>query len=218
MQYTAVTTQYTDEAVAREYDRVRFSDPFGRLFDVMERRALKGVLTRVRREIPAPRVLDVPCGTGRITRVWLEAGLTVTGGDISPAMIRVAKEKCAPYGDRVTFEEMDLDRYVCPDGKYDLVTCIRLLHHLESADRSAVLSKLAQVTSRFVMVNLPYSSTYYRARRSLKRWLRQGVSRTAATWAQINDETSRAGLRIVYSRFMAPLLSENLILLLERKV
>ena len=112
---------------------------------------------------------------------------------------------------------MDLDSYVCPEGTYDLVTCIRLLHHLESADRRMVLGHLAKATSRFVMINLPYSSPYYRARRGLKRLLRQGVSRTAATWKQIQDETSQAGLHIVHSRFMVPLLSENLILLLERK-
>lgn len=42
------------------------------------------------REIGGP-VLDVGCGTGRLTRAFAEAGLDVTGLDLSPAMLARAR-------------------------------------------------------------------------------------------------------------------------------
>jgi SAM-dependent methyltransferase len=37
-------------------------------------------------------VLDLPCGTGRATRLLLERGFRVTGADASPPMVRAARE------------------------------------------------------------------------------------------------------------------------------
>jgi 2-polyprenyl-3-methyl-5-hydroxy-6-metoxy-1,4-benzoquinol methylase len=217
MHYAQIKTQYTDEQVARQYDRVRFSSPIGRLFDILEQRALSAALTWVRRQIPQPSVLDVPCGTGRITRLWLQHGLVVTAGDVSPAMLRVAQEKCAQFGNRVRFQLMDLDQPLPDERAYDVVSCIRLLHHLDAADRATVLRHLARAARYYVIVNLPLSTRYYRWRRRLKRILKQGVSRCSATWSEIRNESHQAGLRIVRARMMLPLLSENLILVLTHQ-
>jgi SAM-dependent methyltransferase len=41
----------------------------------------------------ARRVVEVGCGSGRLARQLVDAGCTVVGFDISPAMIRLAREK-----------------------------------------------------------------------------------------------------------------------------
>src|SRR5579872_6695029 len=103
MSGSPIKEQYLDASVARDYDRARFTTVTGRAFDRIEKRALVSVVRRITAEIPDPRVLDIPCGTGRITELLLEQGLTVTGGDVSPAMIEVAREKLAGFGARVAW-------------------------------------------------------------------------------------------------------------------
>jgi ubiquinone/menaquinone biosynthesis C-methylase UbiE len=212
-----IKTHYQDEATARAYDGERFATIVGRTFDHLEKRALAAIVRRVRRQIADPTVLDIPCGTGRITEFLLEQGLTVVGGDISPAMIAVAREKCRRFGTRVSWMTLDLDSLHLRANSVDLATCIRLFHHIESDARAAILCELARVTRRFVIVNVSFSSPMYRARRRLKRALGQGISRAGSTSEEIEREAASAGLEVVARRFIAPALSEDLVLLLRKR-
>ena len=212
----AIKDRYLDAAVARQYDRERFSSFAGRTFDQLEQRTLRSVVKRVRCDIADPVVLDIACGTGRITELLLDEGLGVIGGDISTAMLRVAQSRLTRFGSRVSFRELDLDRLSLENDSVDLVTCIRLLHHVDSPARAQILGELARVTRRFVIVNVSYSSPVYALRRRLKRALGQGVSEASSTWVEIQREASSAGLRIEDSRFVWPLMSEDLVLLLSK--
>jgi ubiquinone/menaquinone biosynthesis C-methylase UbiE len=219
MSTAVVKAQYLSPAVAGDYDQQRFSSLAGQTFDRLEQRAIARLVQRAVGSLPTgcrPRVLDAPCGTGRITRLLLDLGLNVTGGDISPAMIDQAKARCAGRAGTVDFAVMDLDRLDLPDNSFDLVTCIRLFHHLQSPQRRAVLGELARVSRRYVLVNVSYSSPLYRARRRCKRLLGQGVSRASSTRREIAAEAAAAGLRIAARRFVLPAVSEDLILLLEK--
>src|SRR5207248_1931426 len=94
---------------AEAYDRVRFTGPIGRAIDALEKRAFRKALRDARCVLSEPSVLDIPCGTGRITELLLEQGLTVLGGDISEPMIEIARGKLAEYGDRIDFRRLDVD-------------------------------------------------------------------------------------------------------------
>lgn len=216
MSRQAVKQLYLDQRVARSYDRDRFGHWAGRLLHALEMRALARILAVVRRAVASPRVLDVPCGTGRITQFLLEKGFVVVGADVSCSMLEVAREKCAAFGDRVSFRPLDLERLDLPDTSFDLITCIRLFHHLGTDDRARVLRELARVSRRFVAVNVSFSSPYYRLRRRWKRRLGQGVSAASSTWQEIASEAAAAGLRLRSHRFVARWLSEDLVLLLEK--
>ncbi len=216
MTTAVVKNAYQSDQVAHTYDRQRFTSTAGRLFDRLEKRAIR---RQLRAALPGPRagrVLDIPCGTGRITELLLEAGHRVLGGDISPQMIQAAQCKCAKYADQIKFKRLDLDQLDLPDSSYDLVSCIRLFHHLDSPSRTAVLSTLARATRRYVLINVSFSSPYYRLRRRFKRWLGQGISRESSTWFQIVQEAQQSGLKIHSVRFVLRWLSEDLVILLEK--
>ncbi|MFF9525643.1 class I SAM-dependent methyltransferase [Streptomyces achromogenes] len=93
---------------------------------------------------PGPgRLLDVACGTGIVTRRLAAArpGLRVTGADLTPAMLRRA---AARLPGRVV--RADSRRLPFPDGTFDAVTTIWLLHLLDDpADLRAVLAECARV-------------------------------------------------------------------------
>src|ERR1700690_3738889 len=44
-----------------------------------------------------PRVLDLGCGTGRLSLHFLEAGYAVTGLDLSPHMMAIAEARCGRH-------------------------------------------------------------------------------------------------------------------------
>jgi ubiquinone/menaquinone biosynthesis C-methylase UbiE len=216
MKNSEIRDYYKDDSIADSYDADRFSSPIGRLFDAMEKRTLRQVVRRAVAGIASPAVLDAPCGTGRITEILLEEGLTVVGGDISPAMIAVAQQKCKRFGAAVSWRQVDLERLDIPDNSFDLVTCIRLFHHLETPDREAILRQLARVSRRYVLVNVAYSAAIYRMRRKLKLALGLETSRTSSTKEEILREASAAGLRLHSMTGIAPILSEDMILLFEK--
>jgi ubiquinone/menaquinone biosynthesis C-methylase UbiE len=71
---------------------------------------------------PGSRVLDAPCGTGRIARRLAAAGLDVTGIDLSLAFIDLARVQAVAPGSRVEFVQGDLLRLPLA-GPFDAVIC-----------------------------------------------------------------------------------------------
>jgi ubiquinone/menaquinone biosynthesis C-methylase UbiE len=76
-----------------------------------------------RLQLPAgARVLDAPCGTGRISRRLASAGLHVTGVDLSASYVATAREHPAARGGRLTYTQGDLRQLPVP-GPFDAVVC-----------------------------------------------------------------------------------------------
>jgi ubiquinone/menaquinone biosynthesis C-methylase UbiE len=215
-QLESIKQHYQHPEVARSYDRERFSGLVGRTFDSLEKRAIRQAIRRARQTIPSPVVLDVPCGTGRITELFLDQGLQVMGGDISRSMLEIAQSRCVRFIDQVSFRQLDLDGLDCANASFDLVSCIRLFHHLDTETRERYLSELARVSRQFVLINVSLSTPYYRFRRRVKRWLGQGVSKTSSSWTEIRREIGGAGLTIEAYCFALRYFSEDLVLLLRK--
>ncbi|MFF9767991.1 class I SAM-dependent methyltransferase [Streptomyces sp. NPDC014636] len=89
------------------------------------------------------RLLDLACGTGIVTRRFAAArpGLRVTGADLTPAMVRMASARLPG-----AIVRADSRRLPFPDGTFDAVTSIWLLHLLPAAeDVRAVVAECARV-------------------------------------------------------------------------
>ena len=80
-----------------------------------------------------------------------------------------------------------------------------------------MLTELARVSRRFVLVNVSLSTPFYRWRRRLKRLLGQGVSRQSSTWRQIRAEAAAAGLRLRRKLYVKRFCSEDVVLLLTKQ-
>jgi glycine/sarcosine N-methyltransferase len=87
------------------------------------------------------RIVDAGCGTGRHAAALAEAGFDVTGIDVSPQLIAVARAR-APH---VAFEVADLREWEPPDP-FDAALCRGVLNDLiADADRQAALDNLARM-------------------------------------------------------------------------
>ena len=87
--------------------------------------------------------LDVGCGTGELAFMAAETGATVTGADLSPALIETARRQAAERGVEVTFEVGDAEALPYGDASFDIVTSS--VGAIFAPDHRAVASELARV-------------------------------------------------------------------------
>jgi SAM-dependent methyltransferase len=119
--------------------------------DRCERRALERALDAIPKEAS---VLDLPCGTGRLTGILLERGYRVTGADSSPAMVTRAQELWSGPAPQVRFEVRDALHTGYADGAFDAVVCNRLFHHfLEPGVRRAALAELKRISKGAIVAS-----------------------------------------------------------------
>lgn len=94
------------------------------------------------------RILDAGCGTGVGTEylVHLNPNAQVVGIDLSAAALAVARERCQRSGaHRVEFHHLSLYDVEQLPGKFDLINCVGVLHHLDDPIRGiqSLAAKLA---------------------------------------------------------------------------
>lgn len=214
---TDLTRYYQDTNVAARYDRERFASPAGKVFNALEkhhiRRAFRGLEA-------GATVVDVPCGTGRLAEVLLEGGFRVVGMDISDAMLGVARQRLAPFGDRFESRVSDLlDSGFTPTEQYDAALCARVLMHFALPTQIAFLRNVARLSRGRIVFTHSWASPYQASRRKLKRALgHQEPVRHPVSSPDLDQLLEGAGLREVRRiRPCAPLTEEVIVVAEHRR-
>jgi SAM-dependent methyltransferase len=119
----------------------------------------RACLIELIRQIPAgSAVLDLPCGTGRVTRLVAAAGFDVTGADSSPHMVNTARANLEAEFPRARFAVREALATGFADKHFDAVISNRLFHHFnEPATRVAVLREFARISRGPVIVSFACS-------------------------------------------------------------
>jgi ubiquinone/menaquinone biosynthesis C-methylase UbiE len=106
------------------------------------------------------RVLDVACGTGNTALMARARGAVVTGLDLTPDLLAVARTRAAEAGyDDITWQEGDAENLPFPDGSFDVVVSSCGL--MFAPDQQKVANEVARVTRRG-------------GRIAIQAWTRQG--------------------------------------------
>lgn len=96
-------------------------------------------------DLPAgARILDVACGSGWLSEYFARLGYDVTGLDISPDLVEIARDRIRALPPKIDPETPILCRFLVHDielgaldEKFDAIVCYDAMHHLEDA-RSAI--------------------------------------------------------------------------------
>ena len=140
------------------------ADPYRRIAPAYDRLVgpMQSGVHRVAREVLPPqpgwRVLDVGCGTGAGLAGYLAAGCTVSGVDVSPAMLERARSR---LGDVAELELTDGDTLPFESGSFDLVTTSMVLHEVPLPRRAPFLNELARVAApggRLLLIDFRFGS------------------------------------------------------------
>jgi ubiquinone/menaquinone biosynthesis C-methylase UbiE len=125
---------------ARAYERIKQYDPGD------EQWFLGLPLARALELVPAPLVLDVATGTGRLPRAVLRQPPfegRIIGLDLSRRMLHQATQLTAQFADRLTYIWQDARNLPFEDDAFDAVTCLEALEFTPSP--RAVLAELVRV-------------------------------------------------------------------------
>jgi ubiquinone/menaquinone biosynthesis C-methylase UbiE len=92
---------------------------------------------------PGERWLDVACGVGNVSELASGAGARVTGIDLSPRLVGVAKERASAGGYRIEYRVGDAERLEAESESFDvLVSSVGMIF---APDHDAVAREAARV-------------------------------------------------------------------------
>jgi SAM-dependent methyltransferase len=90
------------------------------IYERMVRKALASVPAK-------PKVLDLGAGDGTASRLWVEAGASLTAVDTSPEQLRLLQ---ARHPSAVTVESDAVEFLQQHVGRFDVVSHVSMLHHI----------------------------------------------------------------------------------------
>jgi len=195
----------------RRLGHAGWSDPVIYAYDQLARlRAVDEVLRGL--DIPRRRALDFGTGTGDFAALLSRSFEHVFAFDISPAVLRVAKNR---YGDlgNIQFREDSVRAWSAIDGSLDLILTVTVLDHILDADTWRAV--LHQFRNRLgpdgVLLSLEYAphtprrSTDYQAFRTLSAWRSTGAACGLALQRAIGFHHPEESPAVSYLRYLAKL-------------
>lgn len=131
------------------------------------------------RQIPIGlhRVLEIGCGTGGFSRALAARGHDVTGIDLSPEMIRRARERVMPEAP-ARFLCCDFMTEATAGGPYDCVVSIATLHHLDLDGAVRRMAALVRPRGLLLIHDL-------RSDRGVAEWIRLVPAMLARGWTRV---------------------------------
>ena len=106
------------DAVADEYDAVRRGYPDSLVDECMSRGGLR----------PGSRVVEVGCGTGKLTELLAARELAVTAIEPGPSMVASARRRLGELGDRVRFQSSTFEQAQLSESAFDALFSATAFH------------------------------------------------------------------------------------------
>jgi 2-polyprenyl-6-hydroxyphenyl methylase/3-demethylubiquinone-9 3-methyltransferase len=212
-----------DPAELGKFDAVaaRFWDSHGEFRPLHLLNPVRAQYIGARAPLSGARVLDVGCGGGLLAEALTGAGAHVTGIDLAPGMIEVARLHAAQSQLAIEYRVCDAEQLANDaPATFDAVTCMEMLEHVpDPAAMVATLAALVRpggavfvstlnrnlrafltaiVAGEYLLRLLPRGThEYERLIRpaELARWGRAaGLTLAELTGLELNPFTGRAGL------------------------
>lgn len=147
---------------------------------------------------PGSRVLDLPCGAGRMFEALAGLDFRITGIDHSPAMLAAAERIAQRLPQVQDLREGNVFETDLPSRSFDAVLCNRLLHHFAAPqDRQKALRELARLSRGVVVASFFCTASLDGLRTRWKRARRGTASgRSAIPYRRLLEDVESAGLRV----------------------
>ena len=142
-----------------EYRKRRYRGIDQRIVHFLETALVKGW---IRQMGSVERILDVPCGYGRMVSTFPQEAKAV-GADLSMNMLSLARARYT-YVVRASLWTLPF-----ASGSFDVVLCIRVLHHAEIwKNAEKIFAELARVSRKNVIVSVYEDTRFHRMWRKVK--------------------------------------------------
>lgn len=152
--YSLRREYYKDKQVAESYDAKRFHSLAGRVSDWLDKYSLLRTLAFLPQ---GGSILDLACGTGRITKFLAQRGFQVLGADISEEMLQAARKRLANLNCFRGVCQSDAERLPFANERFDGVVSVRFFGHIPPHVRTSMLGEMKRVSKGCVIVQYPLS-------------------------------------------------------------
>lgn len=209
---------YRNEEKAKAYlDQYTTGTRWARFTMWRQRGLIKRILDRCDLTV-SDRLLDIPCGTGLIGRILLNNPARVIGSDISIEMMDLARSE---YGENRFhgFVQADITATPFVRESFACVVVLALMHRLHEGLRREVLSEVASLSSRYVIMSYSVESRAQRVKQRVLRTLRPShiPAPSSVPLPEILREIGSHGFTVLSISHIAHFLSAKVVLLLEKK-
>ncbi|OPX33059.1 MAG: hypothetical protein B1H40_01010 [Candidatus Latescibacteria bacterium 4484_181] len=203
----------TKEAVLL-YEKERYRKPDQRLVDKAEKRIVRKILDRIGYQWHS--LLDIPCGYGRFTPLFLERGLHLACSDLSGAMVTRCREKVVIEAGCTEgkFIVSDIQHLPFEDNAFDCVFTFRLFQHIPTRQkRQSILSEISRVTQRWAIISFYRKNIFHILERKL---IRRKTAIKMITKEEFSEEAAACNLNLKGLYCVSPLFHAQVIALLEK--
>ncbi|MEM8591344.1 MAG: magnesium protoporphyrin IX methyltransferase [Pseudomonadota bacterium] len=149
---------YFDRSATKVWEQLTSDAPVSRVRATVRagREEMRAIMLERLGDVRGKRILDAGCGTGAASEVLAIMGAEVVGVDISPSLIRIARERLpAQFRDQVTFEAGDM---LADRGAFDGIIAMDSLIYYERQDLAQALAALKQMAPQVVFTVAPRSA------------------------------------------------------------
>ncbi|MEX2411155.1 MAG: class I SAM-dependent methyltransferase [Candidatus Paceibacterota bacterium] len=210
---------YKDEVIAGNYKKAysgKLSLQNFRIKSISyrEQKIVKKFLSCISKEetLKNKKVLDIPAGTGKLTKILLYNGLKVTSGDISKEMMDQIDKDLKEHKNYIDERVMDATDLPFKDNSFDLVISIRLLHRVDAETRKNIIKEVKRVSSGYCIISFAKDSLWHRLRIKIRG---SNSSPGMIKLKVIKKELEEEGFSIVKRKNVLPGLSNEIIFLLK---
>jgi ubiquinone/menaquinone biosynthesis C-methylase UbiE len=211
------------ESKAAYRGRTKYTPTAARRYQVRKEnknRAEMRLIDRAFAGIPLEsRVLDVPCGGGRVTVHLAKRGYRMSAGDLSDAMLEIARESTTKAGCSCEVARQDVERLSFSDRAFDAIISFRLFHHFPNREiRERVVKELCRVSKRWVALSYFSPASVTSVHRRLRAAMGGRKSEKHATpLSEVVGYFEQCGFRLVKDYAQLRLVHTLHLALFERK-
>lgn len=144
---------YFDQTAVAAWDRLTSDAPVGRIRQTVRagrNRMRSTLLDWLPQNLQDRRLLDAGCGTGALAVEAARRGARVTAVDLSPTLIRLARERIPVDAGPGSIEFRIGDLLDLGSDRFDYVVAMDSLIHYSTHDAVATLASLAERTERAI--------------------------------------------------------------------
>lgn len=170
---------------------------------------------------PGPfRVLDLPCGSGRMMAPMMKRDYRVVGADLSEEMLEAGRRRLQGRRGLAGLVRCDIRQLPFRERVFDLVVCMRFIYYFDARQRAELIRSMSRLTRRWLILQ-------YRLQETVPSFLwklrhRAGItsrdrSRRCLPVREIRRELeAAAGLRVVRVRPVSVFFSDRAYVLCAR--
>ncbi len=155
------------DRIAGSYDSGKYLSRSGLFFNELE----ANIVEELAQGGCGTRGLDIPCGTGRLTRSLANCCEEVIAVDLSKEMLSVAKEKLHGTGVvNIVFMRVNGRKLCFPENTFHTIVCFNFLHMIPNDQKGEFMVEFARVLNPGGKLIIEFISPFYGLFLSLFRY------------------------------------------------